>query len=90
MIKPSSRLDAARTREAATFEEAEVFVLIARLRRRYSRFLADQILRCIIEIVQTNSEEPIKRLPLPLRQKLVAAFREAVPSGAASVLPFSA
>lgn len=92
VIKLSSRHDAARAREAATFEEAEVFVLVARLRRRYSRALADQILRCIIEVVQTNSEEPIKRLPVPIRQKLLAAFREEAqrPNAVASVLPFSA
>ena len=70
--------------------DAEFSIAIVDLRRRYPDALAKQILLCIIECVQSNSEEPANRLPEPMRQKLVAALHEARPNAVASVLPFSA
>jgi hypothetical protein len=89
VIKLAPCLDAARDREAAAFD-AEFFGQVERLRRRYSKPMADRILRCILEFAQSNSEEPLKRLPAPIRQKLLAAFHEVQPIQPASVLPFSA
>jgi hypothetical protein len=89
VIELAPRLDAARDRQNRALD-AEICATVDRLRRRYSDALAKRILLCIIECVRSNSEEPTKRLPAPIRQKLVAALREAAPNGAASVLPFSA
>jgi hypothetical protein len=90
VIELAPRLDQIAIDKAAALD-AEILVSVDRLRHRYSDAMAKRIFLCIIECVQSNSEEPTKRLPPPIRQKLAAAFREEVQRiQPASVLPFSA